>query len=84
MITLKRQLESHGLRAEGLRLTVSELSEIKMPSILFVSQSHFVVADSICGEAIYLRDPAIGRVRLAIRALGRMWKGEALVISRIE
>ena len=81
MLALKKMAESFGFRATGWRLTQYALENCHFPVILFVHQDHFVVADSISSQQIYLRDPAIGRVRIPIKELSRIWKGELLLVE---
>jgi ABC-type bacteriocin/lantibiotic exporter with double-glycine peptidase domain len=82
MLTLKSTIESYGLHTGGLLLSAKDLPRLRLPAILFVEQSHFVVLDS-CGRAnfFFLRDPAIGRIVLGVGSLERMWRGEVLEIA---
>jgi ABC-type bacteriocin/lantibiotic exporter with double-glycine peptidase domain len=82
MQSLKNLAERHGLQAEGWRLTLDALCRCRFPVILFVESRHFVVADSRdTAGFFYVRDPAIGRMKIHRRALGRIWAGEALVFG---
>ena len=82
MRSLKELAEQHGLRAEGWRLDLEALCRSRFPVILFVEGPHFVVADGIDSIGFFsLRDPAIGRMKIHRRALGRIWKGETLVFG---
>ena len=85
MQALKEPAEELGLRAEGWRLDVDALSRSRFPVILFVENNHFVVADSVDnGGFFFLRDPAIGRMKIHSRALVKIWKGETLVFGEGE
>ena len=81
MLTLKKVAESKGFRASGWRLTQYDLKDSPFPLILFVRQNHFVVADSVSSHHVYIRDPAVGRIRISLKELSRIWSGEALLIE---
>ncbi len=80
MLALKQAAEKRGLHAAGWRLTTGGLSRIPTPAILLIHGDHFVVMDSVSGEAgAFLRDPALGRLRIGLPQLARIWRGETLV-----
>jgi ABC-type bacteriocin/lantibiotic exporter with double-glycine peptidase domain len=82
MQSLKKIAERYGLQAEGWRLDLDALCRCRFPVILFVENRHFVVADGVDSAAFYyIRDPAIGRIKIHRRALGRIWTGETLVFG---
>jgi ABC-type bacteriocin/lantibiotic exporter with double-glycine peptidase domain len=79
MQSLKDLAEKHGLQAEGWRLDVDALRKCRFPVILFVENRHFVVADSVDAAGFFfVRDPAIGKVKIHQRTLGKIWTGETL------
>ena len=82
MQSLKDLAEQYGLRAEGWRLDLEALCRNRFPVILFVENRHFVVVDGLdtCGF-FFVRDPAIGRMKIHSRALIRIWSGETLVFG---
>ena len=82
MLSLKQMAELKGLHAEGWRLTLNDFMNISFPLLLFVHNDHFVVADSIRNNMVFLRDPAIGKVRIATTDLPKIWGGEALVFAK--
>jgi ATP-binding cassette, subfamily B, bacterial len=82
MLALDEQAAKDGLRASGWRLTMEELKITRFPAILFIRGNHFVVADCVSGDNVYLRDPALGRVRVSEKDLVRIWHGETLVFSK--
>lgn len=82
LFALKELAEARRLRAVGWRLSYDDFAAQRFPIILFVGGDHFVVADSVREESIYLRDPAIGRVKILKHKLLKIWKGEALLFSR--
>jgi ABC-type bacteriocin/lantibiotic exporter with double-glycine peptidase domain len=81
MLALKEIAELKGLHAEGWRLTLKDFMNSSFPLLLFVRHDHFVVADSICNHIVFLRDPAIGKVKIPTRKLSKIWQGEALVFN---
>ncbi|MCX6145354.1 MAG: cysteine peptidase family C39 domain-containing protein [Ignavibacteriales bacterium] len=82
MQSLKGLAEQSGLRAEGWRLDLDALCRSRFPVILFVENRHFVVADSVDSAGFFVvRDPAIGRMKIHRRALGKIWTGETLVFG---
>jgi ATP-binding cassette subfamily B protein RaxB len=82
MLSLQEMAELKGLTATGWRLSVEELASRPLPALLFVHRDHFVVADSVCGGQVFLRDPAIGRIRMPERKLMHIWNGETLLFGR--
>ena len=82
MLALKEAAESFGLHAEGLLLQPKDLPHEPLPAVLFVGGQHFVVLDSLDGEgSLYIRDPAIGRMKIPNQKLSDIWKGETLVFG---
>jgi len=83
MLALKDMAELKGLKAEGWQFIPEDFLRSAFPSILFVNKDHFVVADSISAVGdIYLRDPAIGKLRIAKQKLHRIWEGETLIFKK--
>ena len=82
MQSLKELAEQYGLRAEGWRLNLEALGRSRFPAILFVENRHFVVVDSMdTAGFFFVRDPAIGRMKIQRRALSKIWTGETLVFG---
>lgn len=81
MDELRRFAVSRGVMLEGWQLSIEELSQRRFPSILYIRQDHFVTADSISGGTVFLRDPALGRMKMTKEQLAKMWNGYALVIK---
>jgi ABC-type bacteriocin/lantibiotic exporter with double-glycine peptidase domain len=81
LLTMSALAMSVGLEAEGWRLNFEDLRTIQFPAILFVENHHFIVVDSIDGkDFLFVRDPAVGRLRIPRRKLLGTWNGETLVI----
>lgn len=81
MDELRRFALSCGVELEGWRLTIDDLSRRRFPMVLFIKKDHFVTADSISQGAVFLRDPAIGRVKIPASRFQKMWDGYALVMK---
>jgi ABC-type bacteriocin/lantibiotic exporter with double-glycine peptidase domain len=82
MLALKEMSELKGLHAEGWRLARKDFSNISFPALLFIHDDHYVVADSIWNDNVFVRDPAIGRLRIPKGKLAQIWKGEILLLER--
>ncbi len=82
MLALKEMSELKGLHAEGWRVTPKDFSNISFPALLFIHDDHYVVADSIWNDNVFVRDPAIGRLRIPKGKLAQIWKGEILLFGR--
>jgi ABC-type bacteriocin/lantibiotic exporter with double-glycine peptidase domain len=83
MLALKEMAELKGLRAEGWRYTLEDFLKAPKPVILFVDGDHFAVVDSVtANNDVVMRDPAIGKLKLPLKKLSRIWKGETLVFGR--
>jgi ABC-type bacteriocin/lantibiotic exporter with double-glycine peptidase domain len=82
MQSLKELAGRYGLQADGWRLDLEALCRSPFPAILFVENRHFVVVDGVdTAGFFYVRDPAIGRMKIHRRALTWIWKGETLVFG---
>ncbi len=83
LLTMKELAKSEGLEAEGWILSVEDLTRIQLPAILFIENNHFIVVDSVDEEGnLFVRDPAVGRLKIPPRKAVEIWKGEALVLTR--
>ena len=82
MLDLKEMAESKGLHAEGWRLSLDDLLKAKFPLILFVNGDHYIVADSIRSDTLYVRDPSLGKLKLQMNKLSEKWKGESLIFRK--
>lgn len=80
MQALKEGAEQYGLTATGWRFDLEALSKSRFPMILFIEKKHFAVVDSMDTNGFFfLRDPAIGRMKIGGSALRKIWNGETLV-----
>ena len=83
MLALKEAAERKGLCANGWWLNPKDLLGTPFPAIILVHADHFVVVDSISPQRwVYVRDPAVGRLRISLHLLAGMWHGETLVFTK--
>ena len=82
MLMLKELAGREGLRAEGWRLSLKELLRARLPAILFINENHFVVVDSVSESGdVFMRDPALGKLKMAGAMLLKVWSGETLIFT---
>lgn len=81
MLALKELATVKGLHAEGWKLSLEDFAHIQFPVLMFVHNDHFVVADSVVNNEVFIRDPAIGRLKIHKNKLCNIWKGEILVFA---
>lgn len=82
MLTLKEMAEKRGLGAEGWRYTINDFMHAATPSIVFLHDDHFAVADSVTSDGyIILSDPALGRIKMSAHNFQKIWNGETLVFE---
>jgi ABC-type bacteriocin/lantibiotic exporter with double-glycine peptidase domain len=77
---LQRAAAAYSLSSQGWIVPAGQLRTIPMPAIVHFP-NHYVVLDSIRRGSAYLRDPAIGRVRMTLAMLARRSTGRVLVFS---
>jgi uncharacterized protein len=85
LLDLKHVAEQKGYDAEGFRLTLSELSQVAAPLIVFVEPmgyKHFAVYRGMKGDRVYLADPARGNLRMSLGRFQREWKGVVFVLGK--
>lgn len=81
MLALKEMAELKGLKAEGWRLTLEDFLKQQFPVLLFVHGDHYVIADSVKNNEVFIRDPAIGRLKMNTKKLPSIWNGETLIFQ---
>jgi Predicted double-glycine peptidase len=83
MLDMKRYVESHGLQAEGYRMTVDDIGEQGVPVIVLIQMGgyrHFVVVKGVKGDKVLLGDPALGLRSFTKAQFVSMWNGIALAL----
>lgn len=83
MLRLLEIAERHGIRARGMRYDLNRLEEIPTPLIAYLRIGHFVVVEKIDCETreVFIKDPAVGRLRLSADEFANLWTGESLVFE---
>ncbi len=73
--------QSYGLDAKGLEIPIDGFSDVHFPCILFWNFNHFLVAECITPEHIYLNDPAAGPRRVSWEEFNQSYTGITLEFS---
>jgi predicted double-glycine peptidase len=85
MLDLKRAAEAFGFSAEGLKLNLAELRELKGPVVVHLDKGyikHFSVFKGIRGDRVYLADPISGNSRVPLYQFMAEWTRYTLAIWR--
>ncbi|MEL7347784.1 MAG: peptidase domain-containing ABC transporter [Pseudomonadota bacterium] len=69
---------SHGLASRALRLEPEAMHHLRLPAVLHMDMSHFVVLERVGRRSVTLCDPARGRVRVSRTELARRFSGVAM------
>lgn len=72
---------SYGFHGRGLRVPLEGLRSLPTGTILFWNFNHFVVLERVAGDQVHLVDPALGRRRMELGAVGEAFTGVALAIT---
>ena len=76
---MRKMLDAHGLRTEGVRLTPGALKTVALPIIAWLPTEHYVVVESADTADVIVYDPGRGVWRLTRPQLWQIWDGTALV-----
>lgn len=83
MLDMKRYLETIGYRADGFRISLDRLAQMKTPAIALIDRDgykHFVVVKGVRGDKVLVGDPSRG-LEIHDRAKFQgWWNGIALAI----
>lgn len=83
MLDMKNYLASRGYRAEGFRLTIDQLKQVRRPSIVLLDLKgfkHFVVIKGIRGDRVLTGDSVLGLNEYSLGDFEKHWNGIALAI----
>ena len=78
LLDIKRYVQSLGMRGRGYRLTVNDLPNLRIPTIVLLDingYKHFVVLKKATREKIYLADPALGNKIMSHKQFAKGWNG---------
>jgi predicted double-glycine peptidase len=83
MLDMKSYLRSRGYRAEGFRLTIDQLRQVKRPTIVLLNLNgfkHFVVIKGLKGDRVLTGDSVLGINEYALSDFEELWNGIVLAI----
>ena len=83
LLDMKTFLESEGYVADGYRVSLDKLAELRIPAITVVSTNgykHFVVVKGVAEKEVLVSDPAAGTMVLPRAKFETMWNGILFLI----
>jgi len=83
LMDMKRYLAAQGFVADGYRINVGMLAQVKAPAIAVIQVSnykHFVVIKGVRDGKVLVGDPALGLRTYSFDEFGRMWDGIVFLI----
>jgi len=75
---LMRFAESLDFAPRAVRLEPEDLNRLNLPCILHWNMDHFVVLEQVRSGTVTIVDPAVGRTKLSLRQLRRLFTGVTL------
>lgn len=78
---IMRHAEQLRFAARALRCEPDELSQLQLPCVLHWNLNHFVVLQQVARNAVVILDPAVGRRRVPMTEVSRLFTGVALELS---
>ena len=85
LLDMRTYLKSIGYEAEGFRLAVEHLAQVRRPMIALIDlhgYKHFVVIKGMRGDRILSGDPVLGLVQYSTEDFARHWEGIGLAIMK--
>lgn len=76
--------EHYGLKGHGYSKSMAEMKDFPVPCILHWGFNHFVVLEGICGNHVYLNDPAVGHRRTTLEDMEENFTGIVLWFEKTE
>jgi hypothetical protein len=83
MLDMKRYLEALGYRADGFRISLDRLAQMRIPAIALIDRDgyrHFVVIKGVRGDKVLVGDPSRGLEVHDRAKFEGWWNGIALAI----
>ncbi|MGA8752404.1 MAG: C39 family peptidase [Candidatus Deferrimicrobium sp.] len=83
LLDMKTYLESEGYMADGYRVPLEKLAELRIPAITVVSTNgykHFVVIKGVAEKEVLVSDPAAGTTVILRSKFETMWNGILFLI----
>lgn len=84
LLDMKRYLLSSGFKADGYKVTLSQIADAKVPGIVLLtinSYAHFVVVKGIHDDKILVGDPALGLRTMRSKDFLKAWNQIYFVID---
>lgn len=85
MLDMKSYLEQKGFQADGFRMSIDRLAQMRLPGIALIVRDgyrHFVVIKGVRGDEVLLGDPTFGLRVMKRAAFEPMWNGVILAIRK--
>ncbi len=70
---LRLFLEKNGFNCATVNITLEDIYEMPLPSILYLKHGHFIILEKIRNKTIDIIDPGFGRVSLSLEAFKEKW-----------
>lgn len=86
MLDMRNYLESRGYSADGLRLSLDRLAELRMPAIALITRGgyrHFVVVKGVSSSSVLVGDPTFGLQTYSRADFQAVWNGVVLAIRHV-
>ena len=83
LLDIKRYLSSIGFTADGYRITLERLAQLRLPAIVLIQTGgyrHFVVIKGIEGGYVLIGDPARGLRREKLSLFKKLWVNEIVFV----
>lgn len=83
LLDMQRHLQTQGLQADGYRIGLDRLAELRTPAIAMITPNgyrHFVVIKGVRGERVLVGDPAVGLMIYRRADFESVWNGIVFVI----
>lgn len=83
MLDMKLYLDGSGFRAEGVRVSLDQLSAARVPAIALIREkgyAHFVVVKGVRARRVVIGDPAMGTRVLDRADFERFWTNGILLV----
>jgi NHLM bacteriocin system ABC transporter peptidase/ATP-binding protein len=77
-----RAARRYGLVADGYKIDIDAIREVKTPFVVFWSFDHFIVVEGVGRSKVWINDPAVGRRSIAWSEFDRNYTGIALLFSK--
>lgn len=85
MLDMKKYMESRGLKADGYRLSLDKIMEVKVPTVVVITVNgykHFVVVKGITEDEILVGDPSAGMKIYQRAEFEKAWRDDIVFVVR--